>query len=880
MKKIGWNRPDAPKRIYRVRVESWAENHDLCADSEISCLDAYLKALCYSELHDLGGTSSEDGPEDNDDLNFRQVPQDFPYYPSTFSEMHPKLTAEIASQWWRDALTANRVQARKEDAQHSAPQAAQGMTSQDDKEHGRENASIPSVDPVGRSDRTTNKYQNTDKQPAHFNDKPPSKSPSTASPKTPQTSNGNADMNKAAEVTPPTPTATNNNTKAKPSLKPSSYGQAPKPNPSQPTTKAQELLDLLNSTADDGLEYNVDGETVFANLILQPKEGVHPWLLTSEGLQEALEVARSIDTNFAFISISDSMAERFPPLTDPNMTNFPATPITLGPYVTAAPNQMILVRPGATYADGTPKKQPTIYATVRFISTFSIRCIMQWLGPELDMRGMGFNSKAFQVPASQTRLYLMGTRHEFCPAGLKHDLVRALKMEVKADAIAGKLNRADAEALDMQSIHIKKQGLKESRLTDPINARNLGMSRYSQTVKATMGIELANKHYPFFHHYLKRADTSGTLRLCCGENTRLIHAPINPGQSEEKSASWMSKMRANASYLHKSKQDTLRGIVDPDKQVRSQWIEGERETSPWQKKTVTVRKLLEDIADEVGNKVFHAINRVMLGPEAGSLRVATYRTAGIQRMVQKVKTSPTAWIYHYGIHHCKLTVKCMDKVVSGCDFDEVLLIESTTWDQETMTVTTPFLDNEDAFVREMEEKGFELDITALAEQPPEQAPRITSNTQPNNAPNIEPATQSPLDPNASTIPAQEQEWAHRLNISGNNSFTTKASDAVSRADDATNTTDGAESFNADQTIAKRNYRESILEQARLKAMNAVKAANKVSSPDNDEDSLSINSNESSTSFSQGKPASNGSAASIPKTTAKMQRVSKDGGAKA
>jgi hypothetical protein len=62
-------------------------------------------------------------------------------------------------------------------------------------------------------------------------------------------------------------------------------------------------------------------------------------------------------------------------------------------------------------------------------------------------------------------------------------------------------------------------------------------------------------------------------------------------------------------------------------------------------------------------------------------------------------------------------------------------------------------------------------------------------------------------------------------------------------------------------------------------MNAVKAANKVSSPDNDEDSLSINSNESSTSFSQGKPASNGSAASIPKTTAKMQRVSKDGGAK-
>jgi hypothetical protein len=195
-----------------------------------------------------------------------------------------------------------------------------------------------------------------------------------------------------------------------------------------------------------------------------------------------------------------------------------------------------------------------------------------------------------------------------------------------------------------------------------------------------------------------------------------------------------------------------------------------------------------------------------------------------------------------------------------------------------MTVTTPFVDNEDAFVREMEEKGFELDITALAEQTSEQASRINSNTHPNNAPNTEPSTQPPQDPNASTIPAQEQEWAHRLNISVNNSFTTKASDAVSRADDATNTTDGAESFNVDPTIAKHNYRESVLKQARLKARNAVNADNKASSPDSDEDSLSINSNESSISFSQGKPASNGSAASIPKTTANTQRVSKDGGA--
>ena len=846
MRKIGWTRPTAPKRVYRVRIEGWGDDHDLCADSEVSCLDAYLKALCYSELHDLGGTSDEDGPEDN--AYFRQVPQDFPYYPSTFSEQRPELTAEIVSQWWRDELTAQHHQSMEEDCIPPNSPAQYTASSQDAKEPAEKSSPIPAKDLSDSFDR-----------PA-------------AAPTTEMYTKYTAT---AAKVTPST---TDKVKTSKSSLKPSSYGQAPKNNPSQPTTKAQELLDLLNSTGDDGLEYNVEGETIFANLILEPQKDTHPWVTASEGIQIALEVARAIDDNFAFIATSDSMSEKFPPLTDPKMTNFPSTPITLGPYAATNPNQMVLVKPGATYADGTPKPQPTIYATVRFVSTYAVRCIMQWLGPELDMRGIRFTPKAFQVPASQTSLYIMGTRHEFCPAGLKRDLARAIKMEVKADAIQGKLNRADAEALDMQNMHVKKQGLRESKLINPTNVKNLNLSKYSQSIKATMAIELANKNYPFFKHYLQQADTSGTLKLCCGDDARLILQPINPSQSEERSAKWMSKMKANAAYLHQTECHTLKGVIDPDKRVRSQWVEGQREVSVYQKKLVSVRSLLQSINDEAGNKVFHAVNRVMLGPESGSLRVATYRKVGIQKIVQKIKVSPVAWIYNYGIHICKLTVKCMDKVVSGCDFEEVLLIESSTWDSDTMAITTPFIDSEDAFVLEMEKKGFVLDITALSDKPTEQTATNTTGL-PNKPSPTADAPQQPLDPNTSTIPPQEQEWAQRLNLSGNNSFTTKASDAVSRADDATTNTEGAESFNPDPSTSKRNYRDTVLEQARLKAKNAVNNANKAPPEDNDEDSLSINSNESSTSFSPGKPASNGSAASIPKTTANTRRVSKDGGAR-
>jgi hypothetical protein len=158
--------------------------------------------------------------------------------------------------------------------------------------------------------------------------------------------------------------------------------------------------------------------------------------------------------------------------------------------------------------------------------------------------------------------------------------------------------------------------------------------------------------------------------MCCRDNTYLIHAPINVSQNEEKSASWMSKMKANAAYHHKSEMHTLKGIINPDKQVPAQWMEGKHDTSPWQHKTVTIRKILQQLVDEAGNKVFHAVNRVMLGPKAGSLQVATYRTLGGQQMALKIKYSTIAWVYHYSTSYCKLTVKCMDKIVSGCNFDE------------------------------------------------------------------------------------------------------------------------------------------------------------------------------------------------------------------
>jgi hypothetical protein len=177
----------------------------------------------------------------------------------------------------------------------------------------------------------------------------------------------------------------------------------------------------------------------------------------------------------------------------------------------------------------------------------------------------------------------------------------------------------------------------------------------------------------------------------------------------------------------------------------------------------------------------------------------------------------------------------------------------------------------------MNDSGFTIDISAIT-GPNNDKP---SNTESNaNPPAPQHPTTSPTDLNESTIPQQQQEWANRLNLSGNASFTSKNSEAVSRADDATNNTDGANSFTPCPIEKQRNLRNSIIEKARLNAKRVVQAAKKTSKAADEEDSLSINSDTSHTSFSQGQPTHKGSAASIPNATANVQSASKDGGATA
>jgi hypothetical protein len=147
---------------------------------------------------------------------------------------------------------------------------------------------------------------------------------------------------------------------------------------------------------------------------------------------------------------------------------------------------------------------------------------------------------------------------------------------------------------------------------------------------------------------------------------------------------------------------------------------------------------------------------------------------------------------------------------------------------------------------------------------------------------LQPAAQSPpansdAHQQQSTVPPEEQAILRRLGLRDDDTFATRASDAVSRATGADNATNGADSFRSSNTTdIRRSYKEKCLEIAKLKAELAAQSID-----DKDDGSISSD-NESTTS--QGSPTSKGSAAATPKakatSAADLPDVNRGGGANA
>ena len=241
-----------------------------------------------------------------------------------------------------------------------------------------------------------------------------------------------------------------------------------------------------------------------------------------------------------------------------------------------------------------------------------------------------------------------------------------------------------------------------------------------------------------------------------------------------------------------------------------------------------------------------------MGPDSGSVMVTFYRKPEILELVEKIASSPVAWIYWWATEVLHISHACMQLVLKGCDMDEVLLITETDWDHSTWKVTTPFEDAADEFTRRVEEDGLIFDMAALAPPTPQSGEAAIPTAAATNGEAGENVTSKGF-----YMSSERQAAVAAMGLREEDSFGTRATDAASRVSGATANTSGADTFRSRTTVDNnRSHRAKCIENARRKAE---EIANSLLSPQTG--GTPVNPTKM-----QGKPASKGPATTAPGKT--------------
>lgn len=301
----------------------------------------------------------------------------------------------------------------------------------------------------------------------------------------------------------------------------------------------------------------------------------------------------------------------------------------------------------------------------------------------------------------------------------------------------------------------------------------------------------------------------------------------------------------------------LPGIVDPTIQVKTKHRDGMKDQSPYQRKIFSLfRFLTEYLKTPEGEPVFYSVCPTLTGPHSGELMVCSYRRESILAYREKILVSPIAWLYSYLYERAFIDPSCLNRAFKGCDAEEVALITDTDWVDETDEIITPFHDETTEFLQGAEADGLVLDMSALRQDD-------SDDDEPNPRNSAPTANQEPA-------PENREEFARRLGLRDDATFTSAATDHVSRVTGATANTNGADTFrSADTAEQRRSFRDQRLELARQRA--AAIAASISNNPTNPTDE----------SHTQGQSSSIESAASAPENSdADLPEDNRGGGASA
>ena len=484
---------------------------------------------------------------------------------------------------------------------------------------------------------------------------------------------------------------------------------------------------------------------------------------------------------------------------------------------------------------------------------------MRWLLPELDMLGLRMTLKGVQMVETEITLIFWGLHPDSCPEGFKSIMIRVFNLEADAMVSRGELSKIDRGTLNFTDLFFKSSGIKSFKLDNPADKAKYGTDQFLDTLGRGMVLETQSGRTAAHKTFIDASVNSGNIKKYGG--ARITPSLIPQGNIAASAArKFMQMKRAHMALVFHSDTVYLPGIVDPFHDVRVAYQEGRQASSPYQHKTASLFRVMGKIETDCGQPLFYAMCPTLTGPNAGSLFCTSYKKDPILALRRKLEPSPVAWLWWYCYAVLGFTGPCIDRLMRGCDTEEVLLIPETEWDEATWTVTTPFEDDAEEFLRGIERDQIVLDMSAM--RPPDEDDDLST-----------PAPDRDANNNTSpTVNDVEAEMARRLGLKDDATFTSQATGHVSRVTGATANTNGANTFRTTDTAgAKRSFREKCLEIARARQAK-IQEVNSATDPQSG--------SEESTKDSQGVPASNGSATATPDkpSVADLPEATKGGGA--
>jgi hypothetical protein len=507
---------------------------------------------------------------------------------------------------------------------------------------------------------------------------------------------------------------------------------------------------------------------------------VHPTDRIVEAAKETLAILQQMDTTVKLFPLF-SQHDHLPSLV--NTTSIPPKYTLLTPYVNVT-NPFSLRKVTGKTPQGKKKDQFNSFMVLSMGSDIDAEYIVQSVSGEADKVGLFINVKAVQQVDTITQIAIAALSNNLCPVGIESTCRHHLAKNEKKMILKGK-QPAEYSDVPLPEFKVMIKGMKEPKLSAAY--QDLGISAYEASLKRLVVVECATADLVRMEPVWKDWQETNGMRRALGRKATIINTLIG-NVSEGKKLEYIRSCRAHMGYNHHITSIEIDDIITLEYPV---YVEMAESTMKRPYKVTNLRKEILAMTTANGDDLVQSVIPIGRGSSEGKTTIVFRNAPEYEHMVSKFQAHPAPFFYHYLMNERNYSLACTLRIMHAFAPEMRILAVNSTWDKVTKTVSYKHANVSDGWLRDMDDEGFGLAPLPKSKQKPSEF------------------TDEDKDQVANMMRLKPDE-----SVNDSNS-------GMSKRTNATHSTSGNSSVRSVTSAdIARNYKDMILENARLRAAQA------------------------------------------------------------